>query len=610
MQVLSGMGGVGKTSIARAYAQCHLDDYGIVWWVRSEDPAAVDAEYRALLEILLPPGESTRTTDARTVAFGLLAEQERPWLLVLDNVPNTEVVLPPTGNGHVLITSQATGWPELMTVLPLADDAAVELLTDRSGDDDRASAKALAAELGGLPLALIQAAGFVRASALTLARYLGLYRERQAELLTQARPADYPHTVATTWRLAVDRLTEPARDMLNVLAFCAPDAVPVHLLFAGVDEFDRHRAIGELTAYGLVTPAEPDTISVHRLVQAVTRDDAWADTACELVAAAMPGIPLTAAGLADWDALHTHVLALLDQLPPEHPNALLLRCALADRLGESGDMAGASDVLAHLLPVVERVLGSEHPLTLDTVHVFAIWTLRAGDPAQAHDILTELASVRQQTLGAGHHDTLDTWTTLASSIGRSGRPGDARDLFAVVLSVQERVLGPEDPDTLITRGNLAEWTGKAGDAASARDLLSDLLPIQRRVGGAEDPISLAVQDGLAFWTGLAGDPAAARDLFAELLPIRERVLGATHAHTLSTRYNIAHWTGQSGSTTRAHELFAELLRIVEDVWGAPHPYCQPVRKSLAYWAEQARMSPSAASAQDQQHGPGDGEPQY
>jgi hypothetical protein len=588
VQVLSGMGGVGKTSLARAYAQRHLDDYGIVWWVRAEDPAVVDAEYRALLEILLPPGEATKVVDVRTVTFGLLAEQDRPWLLVLDNVPDTAVVLPPTGNGHVLITSRATRWPELRTVMPLADDAAVELLTSRSDDTDRAAAKVLATELGGLPLALTQAAGFVRASALTLAKYLQLYRDRHAELLAEGRPTDYPHTVATTWQLAMDRLTEPARDMLNVLTFYAPDAIPVHLIFADLDELERHRAIGDLCAYGLVTPAGSDTISVHRLVQAVTRDLAWADKALELIAAAMPEIPLTATGLAIWNALHTHVLALLDHLPADHPNTLALRRAMADRIGESGDMAGACDVLAHALSIEQRVLGTEHPFTLSTWHVLAIWTLRAGDLARARDLLTELASIRERILGVGHPDTLATWEGLASCAGRSGHPEHARDMFAAVLVMQEQVLGADHPDTLITLGNFAEWTGNAGDPARARDLLVELLPIQQRVSSEEDPISLSVQDGLALWTGLAGDPATALDLFAELLPIRERVLGADHAHTLSTRYNIAHWTGKTGHAVRAHEQFTELLEIVERVWGAAHPYCQPVRDSVEHWAKLAR----------------------
>jgi len=139
--VLTGMGGVGKTSLARAYAQRHERDYGIVWWVRAEDPSAIDAEFRALLEILSSPTEAKQVGNARTATFALMARQPDPWLLVLDNVPDAEAahgLLPPVGNGHVLITSRATAWPDPTTVCPLDTDAAVELLTSQSGDGDRA----------------------------------------------------------------------------------------------------------------------------------------------------------------------------------------------------------------------------------------------------------------------------------------------------------------------------------------------------------------------------------------------------------------------------------------------------------------------------------------
>ena len=263
VQVLTGMGGVGKTSIARTYAQRHLNDYDLIWWIRAEDPAAIDAEFRSLLEVLLPAGEAAQIADARTKALGLLARVKDPWLLVLDNVPGAAAcggLLPPAGNGHVLITSRTPDWPASDTVQPLDVSAAVDLLTKQSGDHDQLAAETLATELGRLPLALSQAAGFTRTNAIDLTTYLRLYRDRSVELLNENRPADYPNTVVTTWQLAIDHLSDNARAMLNVFAFFAPDAIPVHLLFASMDELDRHRSVGELRAYGLITRATGSTM--------------------------------------------------------------------------------------------------------------------------------------------------------------------------------------------------------------------------------------------------------------------------------------------------------------------------------------------------------------
>lgn len=327
----------------------------MVWWVRAEDPSAIDAEFRSLLEILLPPGEATKIGDARTTAFALLAKQDEPWLLVLDNVPDAASVnglLPPGGNGHVLITSRASGWPDSTTIQPLDPDAAIDLLTSQSGDGDREAAETLATELGGLPLALTQAAAFARETSIDLATYLRLYRDRSTELHADGRPADYPHTVATTWQLAMDRLSANARAVLNLLAFYAPYTIPIHRLLAFAntgdeeirplaDELARHRAIGELCAYSLVTPAGSDAVTVHRLVQAATRHrlnvDDWAEKAINLIFVAMregEGMAATISRCA-WDVLAPHFVTAHNHLPSSYqyrPPAIPL-WVLVRRLG-------------------------------------------------------------------------------------------------------------------------------------------------------------------------------------------------------------------------------------------------------------------------------------
>ena len=84
----------------------------------------------------------------------------------------------------------------------LDPQVAAEFLGNRTGDPDRQAARELAAVLGGLPLALEQAAAYVQATGNSLAGYLALFRQRRPDLLGRGEPTGYPHTVATTWTLA------------------------------------------------------------------------------------------------------------------------------------------------------------------------------------------------------------------------------------------------------------------------------------------------------------------------------------------------------------------------------------------------------------------------
>jgi hypothetical protein len=118
-------------------------------------------------------------------------------------------VLPLPGDGQVLITTQDPRWATQVAEVPvLGEDAAVAFLLARSGDESSGAAKApgkLVGELGGLPLALEQAA-YIQATGRGVASYLSLFRERRAVLLSRDDPGGYGKQVATSWSLAFTRL--------------------------------------------------------------------------------------------------------------------------------------------------------------------------------------------------------------------------------------------------------------------------------------------------------------------------------------------------------------------------------------------------------------------
>ena len=65
-------------------------------------------------------------------------------------------------------------------------------------------------------------------------------------------------------------------------------------------------------------------------------------------------------------------------LGPEHPDTLTARTNLARWTGETGNLAGASDECAALLPIRERASGPEHADTLTTRAKLANWTGQRG----------------------------------------------------------------------------------------------------------------------------------------------------------------------------------------------------------------------------------------
>ena len=661
---LHGLAGAGKTSVALAYAHNHLTPGGITWQFAAEDPAVLAAEFTELAAAL---GAQERARDPVVAVHGALAGSAAGWMLVFDNAAGPEAVeafVPAIGSGRVLITSRNALWPPGQGLeVPVLDlQVAADFLAARTGDADRQATAALAEAVGGLPLALEQAAAYAQATGNSLAAYLALFHKRRADLLDRGQPARYGGTVATTWALAFSQLegSDPgAAGLLRLLAFCAPDAVPLRLLLqprpglaeqlspevAGVlvplldDELAAGDAVAALRRYSLARPAGDGLVSVHRLVQAVTADqipeglrDGWRQAAAAVIEAAIPRDPLQPAAWPVFAVLLPHAQAALPAgneamgriavylrrsgsyaaardlyrgmfeervrvLGPEHPQTLAARADAAHLTGKAGDAAGARDQFAALLRVYERVSGPDHPDALTARAKVARFTGEAGDPAGARDQFAALLPVYERVLGPDHPDTLAiVRADLARFTGEAGDPAGARDQYAALLAVVERVFGPDDPETLSDRANMARFTGEAGDAAGARDQFAALLPASERLLGPDHPNTLLARGCLARFTGEAGDAAGARDQFAALLPTRERVSGAGHPATLTDRSDLARWTGHAGDAAGARDQYAALLPARERVLGPEHPDTLTDRSRFAYFTGQAG---DAAGARDQ-----------
>ncbi|MGH3984835.1 MAG: BTAD domain-containing putative transcriptional regulator [Pseudonocardiaceae bacterium] len=614
-QVLTGLGGVGKTSLARAYAQRYQDHYELVWWVRAEDPEAVAGEFLALLDIVAPQ-YAEHTHDPVQAVHAVLANRTGLWLLVIDNIAEPEALrglLPAAGIGDVLVTSRAGTWPDRRMVLPvqpLAQTHAVDLVTELSGDPDQATAAVLARELGDLPLALAQAGCYVAHSALDLAGYLTLYRCRRAELHQQGHAPDYPATVATTWQLAFDQLSPPARALLNLLAWYAPDTIPLdRLLTTDADHLDfpepvnarlrplltdplhQHQGITELMAYGLLTHSGPrGSVTVHRLVQAVTADQltadnhhgAWIDAAAALLHAACPQWPGTRVAITAWQSLQTHVRALIEHLHPHHLISLNLRYTLADWLGVTGDFVRARELATAVVEDARRVLGPDHQHTLVTRSSLAYWTGKAGDVERARELAAVVAKDMMRVLGSNDRHTLLARTNHARWTGVAGNVARARELTAAVTEDAQRELGADDRYSLVPRADLVRWTGEAGDVAQARELAAAVVEDTQRVLGPRYRLTLLARASLVRWTGEAGDAARARELAAALVEDDERVLGADHRHTLLARVHLVRWTGEAGDVI-ARELATTLIEDLVRILGPDHRDTRAAQKYLARW---------------------------
>jgi len=481
-QAITGLGGVGKTQLALEYTYRRLADYEAIWWVRSEEPATLAADYASLAAKLDLPEKTSADQGVIIEAVRIWLEQNGGWLLVFDNAQNPEDLkdyLPRAGGGHVIITSRNPNWGGIVRTLPVdvfSRVESIEFLRSRTAQED--GADALGDALGDLPLALEQAGAYVNETGISLSDYLNRFQERHKEILERGKPTSYPDTVATTWKISFQQVQEESgagADLLNLSAFLAPDNIPKPLMVGGAQHLSEHLAsavadelkfddaVAALKRYSLVTVADA-SLSVHRLVQAVTRDrlevgdrKKWSEVSVQLVNAAFPR------GTDDFhnwpvcSPLLPHALAASGHaeelgVAPKTTGYLLNRIGIY--LYVRAEYKESKSAWERALEIKEKVYGPDHPEVAITLGNLGLVLQQLGDYEGAKERLERALVIEETVYGPDHPEVAITLTNLGNVLRQLGDYEGAKEHQERALRIFRDKLGEDYSYTKTVRGNL------------------------------------------------------------------------------------------------------------------------------------------------------------
>ncbi|MFI0896967.1 tetratricopeptide repeat protein [Streptomyces sp. NPDC020983] len=609
-QVLSGMGGVGKTQLAADLAE-ELWAEGLdllVWLSAGSRTAVVAGLAQAGAEVCgadpADPEQASRTF------LGWLRAAPRRWLVVLDDLADPSDLKglwpPAVPHGRTVVTTRrrdaalAGGGRRVVRVGTFTAEEATAYLASVLGEAGRAEPAAeltnLAEDLGCLPLALSQAAAYVVDAGIPVAKYRDLLARRVrtlADVSPDVLPDDQPHTMAAAWELSVERADglRPqglARPMLELASFLAPNGIPVAVLTSepALAYLAAHRAGGDVPP--LTQPDGSPRVLLRSMAElqpfvtpdGIRKEDLTGEPALAYLAAHYwggedrpPVTPDDAAGA--LRALHR--LSLLRAPGPAADEAeggglarvhQVVQRATRDTLPPERHGRTArllAEALLAVWPDVERDTPLVRALRECTAAVVACTEEGGGDPACLYK--------------PGPHLVL---YVVARSLGESGQVAAALAHLRHLASATAEHLGPEHPLTLAACGHLARWQGESGDVAAATATYAGILDAQLRTLGPDHPDTLATRSHLAYFRGEAGDAAGALAEYTALLDDKLRILGPDHPDTLVTRSHLAFFHGEAGDPARAVTEYTALLDDMLRILGPDHPDTLTARGNLAY----------------------------
>jgi len=304
ISALHGLRGVGKTTLAAAYAERHRHDYRTTWWIRAETEPTMRADLVGLGVRMDWVATDAQEEPALKIVMDRLRDDGYGILLIYDNANSSrefEKYAPRGGTTHVIVTSNAPDWrgvaaPVEIEVWPA--EVGANFLTERTGrGEQRSAAVKLSEALGGLPLAHEQAAAYCERLGIPLSEYTSRFSAAPERYLDDPRaaPEQYHNglTVSKTFALAIDEAAKlhPAAEPLIVYAsLLAPEPIPLYLFSEAREAFAEpfasllkddglDEAVAALRAFALVDresisdERDPsittDCIRLHRLVRQV-----------------------------------------------------------------------------------------------------------------------------------------------------------------------------------------------------------------------------------------------------------------------------------------------------------------------------------------------------
>jgi tetratricopeptide (TPR) repeat protein len=605
------LGASGKTQIAVMLAETlwRSAAVDIVVWISATSRSAVLSGYVEAWAAAtgIEPAGTAESIAAQFVSW--LAETSRPWLIVLDDLPNVDELdgLWPEGPaGRILITStQSTvaASQRRTRVFPVGFFSVREALgslTERLSVNpaQRHGAIDLIEALGREPLALAQAAAVIANSALACRDYRDYFVRRRQQIGVAA--GGVPSAASVTWTLSLGQAEQllpgqSVRLMLVLIALLDGHGIPGTI-------FNTRSVSAYLggPAVGFGTPVDPkpawDALLVIERAGLIGINRADAPPTIQMSPVVQAAIRVAAPAQVRDRAARAAADALLEAWPVDEPqpwaaavlraNAASLQSTATDILWADGCdpllfRAGRSLDIARLAgPAVEywrelavscdNKLAPDHPDALVVAAQLAGAYLTAGYGAEAVAWYERVLADRSRELAPGHPAIIAARVSLADALIVAGEPAEAVTVLRRAVAESEQFRGPGHPDTLAATDELARALGAADDVPAAIQLLTQTLAERERFQGPRDVHTMATRDQLAAALLAGNKIKQAISGYKRVLADREAVLGRDHPDTIATKASLAGAYYTAGRIPSAVALSEQTRADSERVLGADH----------------------------------------
>jgi tetratricopeptide (TPR) repeat protein len=644
LTAVHGLGGIGKTALACAYAHSFAAHYpGGRWQLRCEGKSnlfevigSLDAERDFDVTFTEEEKIDPRRRFERVLKeLRARADAVTPArvLLILDNVDQPALLAPgqvqhlPSADWIHVIATTRLGEEHLgdsadrycLTLNELPEDEAMDLLEKWMpegkfpNEEERAAVRGIVQLLGGFTLAIEAAAVHLaqHRRRLTCARFLAQLQESGLAGLEAAvgdaasRIQHDEIRLSVTLRPTLEGLRPAESLILGLAALLPPDQIPLPWLRAIAAE--SHPELAHIAKHGDDEPwltllarllslrllqqgGHPEMVRMHRLVQELVlaretpeTNDARTDRLfyhAQKFAIKLWDAWLDPATRWELDPLIALARLWLGSARREYEGGTLAAYCF-DPARQLARYAEAEWLCQRALEVRQSWHGPGHSFVADSLSDLGLMLQELGRHEEAIAPCQRALEMRRTLNGPAHRLTASAESNLGLALARTPRRAEAEALFRSAGKILRDIAGPDDVQQAYSLNNLGDLLVDLDRPAEALPVYCRALSLRRRHLAPGHPLTAHSTHALAEWLRHHGSRMLAEKLHRRALNFREKCFGPEHPLVAESLHNLAGLVQSAGRLDEAENLYARALKIREKTLGTGHLFVAYTLEGLA-----------------------------
>ena len=574
-----------------------------MFWIDASSENSIEL---ALMQIAQAHNISQEGKPSATSALQWISKRAN-WLIVYDSADGhysvIEKFLPPGSGGNVLITSRNPGLKRItldknsLEVIDMTNEEGISLLLksamlDGTSEHVMTMARKLVSELGGIPLAIDQAGGYILSCGCSMDDYLELYTKHRDQLMSNPEfkgATGYDRNTYGTWEIAMQKIENMAAKDTGEqgLASAAHIAIRLFRMFSFLDHANIpqelfknaaenyiERNIEEEAMVGL--PLSVKLLNHETLF--MNEEGVWDKLQFLSGIQVLLSFSLIKSHNQQY-SMHLLVHAWSRSRLPKaditdlyHRTRAILSCSIVYDYNLD-NYKWCRSLVPHIRSSSLHAKGLKLHSTFydDEYSRFSLVFDHAGDWNEREKLLVVQINQRKSRLGSDHPHTLYSMCNLAMTYHNQARLGEAEKLQIEVMNMREAKLGSNHPETLACRKDLA-WTYQSqGRLDEAEKLQIEVMNARQAKLGPDHPQTLNIMGNLAITYHRQGRWDEAEKLQIEVVNARQAQLGSDHPHTLNAMNNLASTYTKQRRWDEAEKLQVQVLNACHAKFGSDHP---------------------------------------